>query len=307
MRAQCACGAKFRFWNFFEFFLNFFLDSKNSKNGISGAPPGDNYNHQEASRKYQKPPRSLWNLLAIIKNPWKTGGVLAPQVFWGRMGCSGGYILGRFTAVGPLIVATVRTRCTHGVRAALRPSGFCPLEKPSGGKHWPLPHHSRALGGGRGGCSGQQRGGGGIPFNHGPRVRLDVHRICSEFVRAREAGGPSKVPAKGPDFSFLSRMVAKVVGLRCPATAKQYSRDAVVVHWAARGPSQGTLVAAGHRHTLPDQPELHNAILSSGQAYIRTVMGGAPPPWIDDEHEGGFMSPTAVPLACGTTAQPNTK
>ena len=35
--------------------------------GICGAPPGDNCNHQEASRKEQKPPQSLWDLLATIQ------------------------------------------------------------------------------------------------------------------------------------------------------------------------------------------------------------------------------------------------
>ena len=35
--------------------------------GISGDPPGDNCNHQEAFRKEQKRPRSLWDLLATMK------------------------------------------------------------------------------------------------------------------------------------------------------------------------------------------------------------------------------------------------
>ena len=36
--------------------------------GISGDPLGDHCNHQEASRKEQHLTRSLWDLLAIIKN-----------------------------------------------------------------------------------------------------------------------------------------------------------------------------------------------------------------------------------------------
>ena len=38
--------------------------------GTSEDPPGDNSNHQEAFNKDQQRPRSLWDLLAIIKqNP----------------------------------------------------------------------------------------------------------------------------------------------------------------------------------------------------------------------------------------------
>ena len=38
--------------------------------GISGDPSSDNCNHQEASRNEQKPPRSLWDLLATVQqNP----------------------------------------------------------------------------------------------------------------------------------------------------------------------------------------------------------------------------------------------
>ena len=47
-----------------------------------GAPPGDNCNHQEASRKELKLPRSFGGLLAAItKNPRKTSLVLASQLF----------------------------------------------------------------------------------------------------------------------------------------------------------------------------------------------------------------------------------
>ena len=67
--------------------------------GIPGDPPGENWNHQEVSRKEQKQPRSLRDVLATIKQSRKTGLVLASELFWGSMGCLGGYILGWCTGV----------------------------------------------------------------------------------------------------------------------------------------------------------------------------------------------------------------
>ena len=40
---------------------------------VFGDPPGDNCNHQEASRKEQKLPRSLWDLLATIEKTEEDG------------------------------------------------------------------------------------------------------------------------------------------------------------------------------------------------------------------------------------------
>ena len=39
--------------------------------GTFGDPPADDCNHQEASRKEQKLPRSLWDLLATITKSWE--------------------------------------------------------------------------------------------------------------------------------------------------------------------------------------------------------------------------------------------
>ena len=67
--------------------------------GISGDPPGDNRNHQEASRKEQKLCRSLRDLLANHKT---NGGrqALCLQLSFSRvLGCLGGCILGRCTGV----------------------------------------------------------------------------------------------------------------------------------------------------------------------------------------------------------------
>ena len=56
--------------------------------GVSGDPPGDNCNHPEASRKEQKLPRSLWDLLATIK-----------KIKEDRSCCLGGCIAGSCTGV----------------------------------------------------------------------------------------------------------------------------------------------------------------------------------------------------------------
>ena len=66
--------------------------------GLFGAPPGESCSHREASGTEQTRPRSVGGLLATEK-PRKTGGVLAMEVFWGCMGCLGGYILGLCTGV----------------------------------------------------------------------------------------------------------------------------------------------------------------------------------------------------------------
>ena len=66
--------------------------------GVSGGPPGDNCNHQEALKERtnttQKPPGFTGDHRTT---PRKTGLVLAAQLFWGCMGFLGGCILGWFT------------------------------------------------------------------------------------------------------------------------------------------------------------------------------------------------------------------
>ena len=68
--------------------------------GISGDPPGDNCNHQEASRKERKLLKSLWDLFATIKkNLGRQVLCFATQLFSVSMGCLGGCIFGWFTDV----------------------------------------------------------------------------------------------------------------------------------------------------------------------------------------------------------------
>ena len=66
----------------------------------------------ERTKSTQKPPRFMGKKK---KKPGKTGGVLATMVFRGSMGRLGGYILGWFSSVWPLIVATVRTLRDPGI------------------------------------------------------------------------------------------------------------------------------------------------------------------------------------------------
>ena len=81
--------------------------------GVSGDPPGDNCNHQEASRKEQKLPRGLWDLLRTIKKPWKTGLVLAAKLLSGSWAVS----VGASWDGAPVFDHQQLPRCRRGVRA----------------------------------------------------------------------------------------------------------------------------------------------------------------------------------------------
>ena len=86
--------------------------------GISGDPPGNNCNHQEASRNEQKPPGSLWDLLATIQNNPEEGRSCACNyAFLGSYGLFGWVHLGMvhrcLTTDSCRGADTVRARCNN--------------------------------------------------------------------------------------------------------------------------------------------------------------------------------------------------
>ena len=75
--------------------------------GISGDPPGDDCNHQEASRYKQNPPESLWELLGTMKKS------LGRQVLCLQLRFSG-VLWAVCWGVHLGMVAMVRTQCACG-------------------------------------------------------------------------------------------------------------------------------------------------------------------------------------------------
>ena len=101
--------------------------------GLSGAPPGDNCNHQEASGKEQKLPGSLWESLATITKTQEDRWCACISGFLGFYGLFGWVHLGMvrrcLTPNNCHSADAVRTRCARGATPP-------PVMQPARGAAW---------------------------------------------------------------------------------------------------------------------------------------------------------------------------